>query len=92
MVKIEDLTTILDKDKYGGRSDKGISWEEFDQNTFSKMRSMFGDKYGRLLWRNELIPLLELDISDESSIDYYKFAEHCELVYEVISRGDNKHA
>ena len=92
MVKIEDITTILDKDKYGGRSDKGISWEEFDQQTFSKVRSMFGDKYGRLLWRNELLCLLKLDISDDASVDYYKFMEHCELVYEVISRGDNKHA
>ena len=48
MVKIEDVT-IPEKDKYGGKSGKGISLEEFDRNTFSKMRSMFGEKYGRLL-------------------------------------------
>ena len=91
MVKIEDVT-IPEKDKYWGKSGKGISWEEFDRNTFSKMRSMFGEKYGRLLWKNELLCLLKLDVGDEDSVDYYKLIEHCELVYEVISRGDNKHA
>ena len=36
--------------------------------------------------------LIKLDVGDEDSVGYYKLIEHCELVYEVISRGDNKHA
>ena len=81
MVKIVPGSSfkLPDKDKFWGRTDKGISWEECDTYMFSQVRTMFGEKYGKLLWRNELLCLTKLVVDDDGGVDYYKFVRHCEI-------------
>jgi hypothetical protein len=44
----------------------------------------YGERYAKALWRNELLDLSSLNLSNE--LDQYKFFdEHCSLVNDVIS-------
>ena len=86
MVKNDAGDIVKSAEKFWGGKGKGISWEEADRKIFSWARRKFGDKYGRQIWRNDLLDLKALDISDTASVSYYQFVEHCEQVYEVIGK------
>ena len=92
MVKNDTEEVVKQAEKFWGSKSKGITWEEVDRKIFSWCRKKFGDKYGRNLWRNDLLDLKTLDVSDTSSVSYYQFEEHCELVYEVIGQVDHRYA
>jgi len=91
MVKTKD-EQLKDNEKFWGGRGKEISWTETDGKVTSYVRKAFGEKYGKLLWRNELLSLIRLEVGDETSVDYYTFIEHCQLVYDVIGSSDNRYA
>ena len=92
MVKNDADDIIPKAEKCWSSKSKGISWEEADRTIFSWARKKFGDKYGRKLWRNDLLDLKALDISDTDPVSYYEFVGHCEQVYEVIGQVDHRYA
>ena len=92
MVKNDAEDIIRQAEKFWGSKSKGITWEEAVRKVFSWARKKFGDKFGNKLWRNDLLDLKVLDISDTDSVSYYQFEEHCEQVYEVIGQVDHRYA
>ncbi len=56
-----------------------MTFEQFDECVISWGRAKFGEKYIKVLWRNELLDLNEWDLEDE--LDKFKMEEHCDLVY-----------
>ena len=55
----------------------GMPFDKFDEKVISWGRMKYGERYAKALWRNELLDLSALDLSDE--LDQYKFDEHCSL-------------
>ncbi len=68
----------------------GIPFDKFEDKVISWGRLMYGEKYAKALWRNELVDLKELDLTDE--LDQYKFEEHCSMVNDVIACDSPKYA
>ncbi len=63
--------------------DNCMTFDKFDDKVISWGRLKYGEKYAKALWRNELVDLLSLDLTDD--LDKYKFEEHCSFVNDVIS-------
>ena len=80
---------VAEKDKFSGKVN-GLSWEKFDERVVSWGRLKFGEKYAKALWRDELLPLKDLDLKED--LDKYKFEEHCALVNDVIAHESPKYA
>ncbi len=76
-------------DKFSGKP-SGMPFDRFDEKVISWGRMKYGERYAKALWRNELLDLSALDLSDE--LDQYKFDEHCSLVNDVISCESPKYA
>jgi hypothetical protein len=76
--------------KFSGKPGKGLTFEEFDKKTLSWARKQYGNTYAKQLWENTLVDLRSLDLSED--LDYYSFQEHCDFVYDVLSRESAKHA
>ena len=84
------MTTKLEKQEmFSGKSD-GISFEKLDELVLSWGRRKYGDKYGTLLWKNELTDLNKLDLNDE--LDKFEFEMHCTMVYDVLGYESAKYA
>ena len=83
------MSTKVEKDFFTGKSD-GLTFEKFDEKVLSWGRLNYGDKYATLLWRNELLDLDKLDLSDE--LDNFDFEMHCTLVYDVLCFDSAKYA
>jgi hypothetical protein len=80
---------LTEAEKYSGRTN-GIPWDKFDEKVVSWGRLKYGERFSKALWRNELMSLQDLDLTDE--LDLYKFEEHCALVNDVISNESPKYA
>jgi hypothetical protein len=80
---------VAEADLFSGKAN-GLTWEKFDEKVVSWGRLKFGEKYARALWRDELLPLRDLVLSDD--LDKYKFDEHCALVNDVIAHESPKYA
>ena len=70
--------------------DNGMTFDKFDDKVISWGRLKYGEKYAKALWRNELVDLISLDLTDD--LDKYKFEEHCSFVNDVISCDSPKYA
>ncbi len=64
---MSDKTTSAELQFTG--KDNGITFDKFDEMVISWGRLKYGEKYAKALWRNELIDLNALDLSDE--LDQY---------------------
>ena len=80
---------LTEAEKYSGRTN-GIPWDKFDEKVVSWGRLKYGERFSKALWRNELMSLQDLDLTDD--LDLYKFEEHCALVNDVISNESPKYA
>ena len=80
---------VAEADKFSGKAN-GITWEKFDEQVVSWGRLKFGEKYAKALWRDELLPLRDLDL--EEDLDKYNFEEHCALINDVIAHESPKYA
>ncbi len=66
---------------YSGIS-PGMTFEAFDECVISWARNKYGERFGKALWRNELLNLDKLELQDD--LDTFKFEEYCNQVYEAI--------
>jgi hypothetical protein len=62
----------------------------FNEKVISWGRLKYGERYAKALWRNKLVDLNDLDLTDE--LDQYKFDEHCSMVNDVIACDSPKYA
>ena len=85
---MSEKTTSVDK-MFTGK-DSGLTFDRFDEKVISWGRFTYGEKYAKAMWRNELLDLNALDLTDE--LDQYKFDEHCSFVNDVISCESPKYA
>ena len=80
------MTNAASKDiseqKFSGKEGKGLTFEEFDKKVLSWARKKYGNAYAKPLWEDTLPNINEWDLKDD--LDYYKFLEHCEFVYDVL--------
>ena len=83
------VRVLTEAEKYSGRTN-GIPWDKFDEKVVSWGRLKYGERFSKALWRNELMSLQDLDLTDD--LDLYKFEEHCALVNDVISNESPKYA
>ncbi len=86
---MSDKTEKTDAEKFTGKQN-GIPFDRFDEKVISWGRLKYGEKYAKALWRNELVDIKELDLTDE--LDRYKLEEHCSLVNDVIACESPKYA
>jgi hypothetical protein len=49
---------------YSGKS-PGMTFEIFDECVISWVRNKYGERFGKALWRNEVLDLDELDLDDD---------------------------
>ena len=49
---------------YSGKKE-GLTFEKFDDMVISWGREKYGDKYANALWKNELLSLGSLDLTDD---------------------------
>ena len=68
----------------------GWTWTQFEDAVVSWGRSKYGDKYIKGLWRDELMQIKDLDLTDPQQ--EYDFERLCELVFDVINRDNPKYA
>ena len=54
----------VEREKFSGGTD-GISFEKLDELILSWGRACFGDAYATKLWRNELLDLQNVDLTDD---------------------------
>ena len=66
---------------YSGKS-PGMTFEAFDECVVSWARNKYGERFGKALWRNELLDLDKLDLDDD--LDFFRFEEYCNWVYEAV--------
>jgi hypothetical protein len=86
---MSDKIEKADAEKFTGKQN-GIPFDRFEDKVISWGRLKYGEKYAKALWRNELVDLIQLDLTDE--LDQYKFEEHCSLVNDVIACDSPKYA
>jgi len=82
-------TKTVELIKFTGKED-GLAFDKFDEKVISWGRLKYGERYAKALWRNELVDLNDLDLTDE--LDQYKFEEHCSMVNDVIACDSPKYA
>ena len=71
----KDTAKAID-DQYSGKTD-GLTFEKFDDKVISWCREKYGDKYAHALWKDELMKLGTLDLTDD--LDSYGFETYCEV-------------
>ena len=49
---------------YSGKS-PGMTFEAFDECVISWARNKYGERFGKALWRDEMVDLEKLDLDDE---------------------------
>ena len=74
---------------FTGKSD-GLTWEKFDDSVVSWGRKKFGDAYAMALWKDELMNLRDLDMTDD--LVKYAFEDYCDLVYDMLVQESPKYA
>ncbi len=79
----------LSMEKFTGKAN-GMPFDKFDEKVISWGRMKYGERYAKALWRNELLDLSSLNLTDE--LDQYNFDEHCSMVNDVISCESPKYA
>ena len=85
----KDVQVLTESEKFSGRAN-GMSFDKFDEKVVSWGRLKYRETYAKALWRNELLSLKDLDLTDD--LDVYRFEEHCALVNDVISHESPKYA
>ena len=60
---------------YSGKKE-GLTFEKFVDMVIRWGREKYGDKYANALWKNELLSLGSLDLTDD--LDRYGFETYCE--------------
>ena len=83
------MTKKEEKETFNGKA-SGMTFEKFDDMVISWGRKRFGDKYAQKLWKNELVDLMSLDLTDE--LDKFNFDMHCNQVYDVLASESVKYA
>ena len=66
---------------YSGKSPV-MTFEAFDECVISWARNKYGERFGKALWRDEMVDLEMLDLEDE--LDQFTFDAYCNQVYEVL--------
>jgi hypothetical protein len=66
----KDRETLSKDDMYSGKSE-GLTFEKFDDLVISWCREKYGDKYAQALWKDELMKIGTLDLTDD--LDLYGF-------------------
>jgi hypothetical protein len=89
MVKGEEAQSTDLKTLFSGKASV-LSFDKFDENFLSWGRKKFGEKYAKVLWRNTLVNISDLNLEDE--LDKFTFEEHCVVVYDVIFNESPKYA
>jgi phage terminase small subunit len=74
---------------YSGKKE-GLTFEKFDDMVISWGREKYGDKYANALWKNELLTLGSLDLTDD--LDRYGFETYCEWIFDILSLDSPKYA
>ena len=81
---------IVSKDEmYSGKND-GLTFEKFDDIVISWCREKYGDKYALALWKDELMQLGSLDLTDD--LDNYGFETYCEWMFDILSLESPRYA
>lgn len=70
--------------------ENGVSWERFEEMVCSWGRERYGDKFGRQLWRDELLDLESYDPVNE--LHKFEFDRYCHLVYDALVMDSPKYA
>ena len=76
--------------KFSGNQSKGLTFEEFDRKALSWARNQYGNAYAKPLWENTLPDINNLDLRED--LDNFRFEEHCEFVFDVLSHESAKNA
>ena len=66
---------------YSGKS-PGMTFEAFDECVVSWARDKYGERFGKALWRDEMVDLEKLDLDDELGL--FTFKAYCNQVYEAV--------
>jgi hypothetical protein len=85
----KNVRVLTEAEKFSGRGN-GMSFDKFDEKVVSWGRLKYGETYAKALWRNELVSLHDLNLTED--LDAYRFDEHCALVNDVISHESPKYA
>ncbi len=85
----KDKETICKDDMYSGKND-GLTFEKFDDIVISWCREKYGDKYALALWKDELMQLGSLDLTDD--LDNYGFETYCEWMFDILSLESPRYA
>jgi hypothetical protein len=80
----------IDSDLFYGEASQGIPHAEFDRNMVSWLTEKYGLAYGKQLWEDTLLNILELDLTDEE--DDYDFANHVTRVNDILVETNSKMA
>jgi hypothetical protein len=67
--------TITNSALYSGKTE-GLTFEKFDDMVVSWGREKYGDRYAFALWKNELLNISNLDLTED--LDAYGFETYCE--------------
>ena len=84
----KDTAKAID-DQYSGKTD-GLTFEKFDDKVISWCREKYGDKYAHALWKDELMKLGTLDLTDD--LDAYGFETYCEWMFDILSLESPRYA
>ena len=60
----------------------GMTFEAFDECVVSWARNKYGERFGKALWRDEMVDLEKLDLEDE--LEQFTFEAYCNQVYEAV--------
>jgi hypothetical protein len=82
--------SLKDGKKFTGKDDKGLTWEAFNKKVVSWCREKYGAKYGNALWKEELLDLHDLKLTDDE--DFFDFVSHITTIYDLMSEVNPRHA
>ena len=74
---------------YSGKTE-GLTFEKFDDLVISWCREKYGDKYAHALWKDELMKIGSLDLTDD--LDRYGFETYCEWMFDILSLESPRYA
>jgi hypothetical protein len=72
---------------YSGKTD-GLTFEKVDDMVISWGRKKYGDKYANALWKNELLLIANLDLTDDS--EAYGFETYCESMFDISGQRSGR--
>ena len=74
---------------YSGKS-PGMTFEAFDECVISWARNKYGERFGKALWRDEMVDIEGLDLDDE--LGQFTYDAYCNQVYEGVQIDSPKWA